>query len=1291
NASPASPFWLRNYHSRPRISTDAPPAPAVRQPQPAVDNGSLDKLDQLLSYPVVPMEGDGSQPTQATQNVLDPRRIGKQNSGFSDEDISDIVCLLYPHTKSARGEVERIAKDRSPHVVGRAEADAVEPDYEREDTADQFQLTPPSVEHAIILRLSAETKDPLRGFLFGRNVARCDICFLKDPMKRLSNVHFRIYVNEYGVVMLEDKSTNGTFVDQVLLRSKPKSPNEKCDMKRVLSHGSKIKVLMHNEQHDLEFMVRMPKRVGDYERAYNIKLQRYFARMEGLRASDVNETLVPGPGGHVDLFSAPRRPQTATTRRIALPSGTTQDNVDRFPRDWDGSGRYNRVSQIGKGAFAVVYKVTSKFDGVPYAAKELEKRRFIKNGVLDQKVENEMRIMQKVQHPNIVRYIEHLDWDNRLFIIIMEYVGGGDLGKLISGRGCLNEISVKQMAAQLLSALAHLHENHITHRDVKPDNILISSLDPFEVKLTDFGLSKMVDNEQTFLRTFCGTLLYCAPEVYSEYAEYDDDGRRHPRNRAKRAAVGQRYDHAVDVWSLGGVLFYALTGRPPYPVNNGVSYSELLHTIMTVPLNTVPLVRQNVSRQGIEFLCYMLEKRPECRATVRDLQSHPWLGPYRLRSVTDYDQSFDEITDEDEELQVNASQLSLEEGQSRYLPDTELPLDDEVDDDIVNDFLEEDSEKENGTFGPRGQGAGPRLFGEVNVSAVGSKGAIPADRLNLPVADSGVLGNESVETEILDSCDSGDVSTIIGKKSPSSGGVRLSISSANGQSADQLRSLVENVASQSLGATDFGSDIQMKSADVSQVNGSFFTASKRKPPSFDTSDEFESRPREKPIFKRLKSEGNLDALAEKQMEEYSLLASVPQIKRLESGRQIDGPFNKMNFWKNNVETWHLRYPEMTQLQYETFKKAAQSRGEEFGPGKTPLWELAFKYFPPNNGVSAMHTEEQSTIDDTNRGLLKRDDRKLVEGAEWDIPATAPPEEEEEEEDSLPDTLPPDTQKIIVPVSDDGPKRAVAVLESAPGSVVSNISVPMTNSLLSWGRGPTNTVIYEQKTEIRVPKYALKILLWKDGYDPSRDVTKHPWDKSPDGKGFAFYLSTKATNGVQVNGVSLLSYDCKNPAGPSKNWVQLYDGDEIVVWGTAADTTSQTKVTFRCFYGDSACRRPDDVPPKLVPPSTARRVDEVCGRYERKLKTSAEKNAKLAEVDREFAERKQNIERERERSRAFEEKRLEAHRHIALRNHVSRRGSPASAPAATVLRGQTPGGGGGVPSPLGEQASSSPKN
>ena len=74
---------------------------------------------------------------------------------------------------------------------------------------------------------------------------------------------------------------------------------------------------------------------------------------------------------------------------------------DGLPKAWNGSDKYNRVGEIGKGAFATVYKVTSKFDGLPYAAKELDKRKFMKNGVLDQKVENEMKIMQKIQHVSL--------------------------------------------------------------------------------------------------------------------------------------------------------------------------------------------------------------------------------------------------------------------------------------------------------------------------------------------------------------------------------------------------------------------------------------------------------------------------------------------------------------------------------------------------------------------------------------------------------------------------------------------------------------------------------------------------------------------------------------------------------------------------------------------------------------------------------------------------------------------------------------------------------------------------
>lgn len=81
-----------------------------------------------------------------------------------------------------------------------------------------------------------------------------------------------------------------------------------------------------------------------------------------------------------------------------LPEDTTQDGIVEPLKEWDGSEKYNRVCRIGKGAFATVYKVTAKFDGKPYAAKELDKRKFMKNGILDQKVENEMKIMQRAKH-----------------------------------------------------------------------------------------------------------------------------------------------------------------------------------------------------------------------------------------------------------------------------------------------------------------------------------------------------------------------------------------------------------------------------------------------------------------------------------------------------------------------------------------------------------------------------------------------------------------------------------------------------------------------------------------------------------------------------------------------------------------------------------------------------------------------------------------------------------------------------------------------------------------------------
>lgn len=99
----------------------------------------------------------------------------------------------------------------------------------------------------------------------------------------------------------------------------------------------------------------------------------------------------------------------------------------------------------------------------------------------------------------------------------MEFVPCGDLTPYVCHNNLLLEEQCQSVAVQTMQALDYLHRNNITHRDIKPDNILIASSEPMVVKLSDFGLSKVVTNDDTFLKTFCGTLLYCAPEIYPGY------------------------------------------------------------------------------------------------------------------------------------------------------------------------------------------------------------------------------------------------------------------------------------------------------------------------------------------------------------------------------------------------------------------------------------------------------------------------------------------------------------------------------------------------------------------------------------------------------------------------------------------------------------------------------------------------------------------------------------------------------------------------------------------------------
>ncbi|KAF2169855.1 hypothetical protein M409DRAFT_64846 [Zasmidium cellare ATCC 36951] len=585
-----------------------------------------------------------TQPTQGTQSTMDPRRMGRNNSGLAPSDVSDVMCILHPSTPAAFQLVIETARRSPQHILqdvyGYRNQHAASPSMlEEEET---FILEGNSTNQALdlALRFSSRLHRPALGFVVGRNMGMCDIAVSSDVHKRVSNMHFSIYMNESGVLMLKDMSTNGTMVDEVLLKGR----NHNGPKQRMLNHGSIVQILSPSPTEALKFIVRIPSRV-DFMDEYEIKFSEYIERQVAAVRFDKQE----GRAMAAPKFSPgqARLPNTAVKAPIVHNS---------YGMHWNGGETYNVVGQIGKGAFASVYQLATKADGQLFAAKELEKRKFMKNGVLDQKLENEMHIMQQIEHASIVQYHEYQDVANHLYII-MEYVPCGDLQQYLTEVGPLDEPVAKQMATQVFDALDYLHHKRITHRDIKPDNILIGSRDPnnFIIKLSDFGLSKVVKDNDTFLKTFCGTLLYCAPEVFPHYdAHVSGKGTKRPRKPPpQQSSKFHSYSQAVDIWSFGAVLWYSLCHRPPFEGVPGNAGRGMFDKIMMTPLDAADLVKQGVSDEAVALLVSMLNTDPAARPSAEDCLRHDWFGE-RFLGPKRESQPVLELEDIEEDVEAEA-------------------------------------------------------------------------------------------------------------------------------------------------------------------------------------------------------------------------------------------------------------------------------------------------------------------------------------------------------------------------------------------------------------------------------------------------------------------------------------------------------------------------------------------------------------------------------------------------------------------------------------------------------------
>ncbi|KIW17665.1 hypothetical protein PV08_04860 [Exophiala spinifera] len=281
--------------------------------------------------------------------------------------------------------------------------------------------------------------------------------------------------------------------------------------------------------------------------------------------------------------------------------------VFRYPRNRDSSAfnsQYRILQQLGKGHFATVYMCVERSSGFKYAVKKFERRFGESQKSQQEGLQQEIALLMSVSHPNVLCLKETFDEPDGVYLIL-ELAPEGELFNLIVTKQKLTEAETRKIFIQLFQGTKYLHERNIVHRDIKPENILLTDKN-LSVKLADFGLAKII-GEESFTTTLCGTPSYVAPEIL-----------QNTRHR--------RYTRAVDIWSLGVVLYICLCGFPPF---SDELYSHdnpytLAQQIKMGRFDYPSPYWDSIGDPALDLIDRMLTVDVDKRITIDECLEHPW-------------------------------------------------------------------------------------------------------------------------------------------------------------------------------------------------------------------------------------------------------------------------------------------------------------------------------------------------------------------------------------------------------------------------------------------------------------------------------------------------------------------------------------------------------------------------------------------------------------------------------------------------------------------------------------------
>eukprot|EP01083_Nonionella_stella_P057096 150025_1 len=301
-------------------------------------------------------------------------------------------------------------------------------------------------------------------------------------------------------------------------------------------------------------------------------------------------------------------------RFCLIPKGDRRESIE-FEFNilhYDSYQHYRMGRELGKGAFATVRLCTKGQEDKQYAMKIVDSKQYAvypakgkvgKKEYMEKRLHDEVEILSSIDHRNIVKFYD-LFWQDDKMCIVLEYVPGGELFDLIKRLQRIPEERAKNIFRQMLSAVEYLHSKNICHRDLKPENILLMGGDSDEIKISDFGLSRLVGNA-SFMKTLCGTPQYVAPEVLNN------------------AATDSTYTHKVDLWSLGVILYVMLSGTIPFPSES--PDSTMLKNVMHGKFSFPETSFEGVSHSAIDLIKCLMNADPKERICGDELAKHPWL------------------------------------------------------------------------------------------------------------------------------------------------------------------------------------------------------------------------------------------------------------------------------------------------------------------------------------------------------------------------------------------------------------------------------------------------------------------------------------------------------------------------------------------------------------------------------------------------------------------------------------------------------------------------------------------